>query len=332
MSFSWICKTLFVALLSFLVKELITNAPLGTLDPGEEPLEKVVHNICPNSSRKNIGKFMEKYFREIHPGLKLGNQKPLDSEFAQQIIQNIEKIDEEGTHLATLNLFHPPVEIIFKYFRKGQKAVLKLNHPDCLHDFCTGTIETQIVANLFEGTFKIQLKDKVYIAPVERGVVHGLVMEFGLKPRLSRPNKDPFYHTKKNEEIWGRELKYFGLSSLIHFENGWPSRERAWFTQFKRPLFNPAFVYGEINPSGQIEDENGAYIYSQAISALVGEFEENQMISCRLTKVTGIHCKNNILRIEFDQPKNDRHTYEFSSASPTSPGKFIIPLKMASEV
>ena len=88
-------------------------------------------------------------------------------------------------------------------------------------------------------------------------------------------------------------------SFIGQYKNGRPDG-KAWIG-----LIGNGMLFGNVDKSAKITDENGIYFYPGFELAITGKFEENFLKSGRLAKIKGEKCQNGLKIVKlFDLVKN----------------------------
>ena len=72
-------------------------------------------------------------------------------------------------------------------------------------------------------------------------------------------------------------------------------------------------LYGPMTKEWKISGSEVGYIYPRAKMALVGEFKDNKMISGQKTDIKKVICHNNLLDLEFGEPKGKKFHFAQST-------------------
>ena len=98
-------------------------------------------------------------------------------------------------------------------------------------------------------------------------------------------------------------------SFIGHYQNGKPFG-KAWII-----LIGNGALFGNVDKSGSITDDNAAYFYPGFELAIVGKFENNFLKSGRAARIKGERCHNGMKIVEIFQSVNLILHSSFNSAT-----------------
>ena len=218
----------------------------------------------------------------------------LAKENSKFLLTNVKKI-QDNLYSAHFDLFQSE-SLKFEYFGA-------LDSNEKFHGFAvmitqppTNKKITEIQANFEHGILQGPLKvlnpkgTQETIMNTKNGMVHGFVITYGSIPLLT-PETKGFI---KN-----------GTSLITKFDHGIQDANFAI-----KPLFNSRY-----SRQGFLYEKDGktSYVYNDFQTALVGEFQDNLMISGQKSIITNAICQNNELILTFSQPSGPIFKYNKST-------------------
>ena len=100
-------------------------------------------------------------------------------------------------------------------------------------------------------------------------------------------------------QILSEIISFWKLLDCFSYKKRSILPDKGWVGVEGSPKSIQGFLYGKIGINGKITGNHAAYIYPRSNLALVGKFQNNQMISAQKAIVEKVLCQNNILSIKF---------------------------------
>ena len=272
---------------------------------------------------EKVSKFFVDYFAELHPIPVDTN--PIDYGNATRLLTNVEHSSDQI--YTAIFRFQKDIDITFKHFgdldSDGEfhgTTILEVfsNDLTCFRGKCVeneiNVIKGDFVHGVLQGLVSWTSHDEheITYTMVKDGIIHSMVMTFGIKPLLGYPKGSSDYELD-NSRLGSTINKGVGL--LARFLNGRPEPK----SKYWQGLFGvPASIQGWLYSSYADDSKNAAYIYPWGKLALVGEFKENIMTSAQKADIIKVKCHKNMLELEFSQPSGPK--FYFSPGNTTSMG------------
>jgi hypothetical protein len=270
------------------------------------------------------------YFSNIETVPEDYQSVPIDEKIATRLLTEIEPI-ESGANLfeAILNL-HEPFAISFKYVGDYDNAnqlsgfaILKISpKADCFRGVCKegkhGQLMGEFVNGVLQGKVRLTTVDENQITyvSVKDGVVHGMVITFGISTQYQY---NVGYHITNHKNNPTGNLKQRGVAEVSRFLNG-KQVGQVWYGLLGYPSATQGYLYGQLDKKGRLTGNNIAYIYPRGKMALVGRFEDMYMKSGQKADIIKVTCKDNVLNVEFSKPVPEVPSFHFDLPSRESFG------------
>ena len=256
---------------------------------------------------------------------------PVDVKKSKKFLNFIEPIENTSTktkiYEAVLTL-QESVSIEFAYFGNfddsgafhGQAVLDVLNGETCFKGNCRtnqidrifGTFEHGLLQGLVVTVEFVGDRTTYFI--VKDGIVHSLVLTFGLKPIYPTVDNPLNYKAGTHMKLAGN-----GVGYLAQFRNGKPV-DSVWIGLVGEPILAQGFLYGKLDKKGKLSGSDIAYIYPDYKTAMVGKFEDRIMKSAKLTRVTKVTCNQGMLQVQFDDPDPKSQTFFYDPSTNASLG------------
>ena len=221
-----------------------------------------LEDICPDTTSTvyQVPENIEKYMKKVSPFPP--DRDAIDTTTALNFITDIQEIGN-NTYEGTLNYFEVGIDLTFEYIgtldsRKrfhGQSQMKIEPNQQCIRGVCSTHAYQSIHGTFIHGVLNgstVLTSDNgnlVTYLPIKEGVVHGIVLTYGLKnlyPLPVRPDKSQSrFYSKRNE-----------IGQLVRFRNGrmdsdYPSWQRLFGT--RRSV--QGFLYGKVGSNGKMSGD-----------------------------------------------------------------------------
>eukprot|EP00094_Tigriopus_californicus_P012233 TCALIF_11823-PA protein Name:"Similar to setd7 Histone-lysine N-methyltransferase SETD7 (Halocynthia roretzi)" AED:0.00 eAED:0.00 QI:0/0.5/0.33/0.66/0.5/1/3/148/847 len=280
------------------------------------------HGICPDEEihgRDKAAQGFRSYLSRLTHQFILGqpfDEATFKSKKGRKLITNLEQI-EHNRYEAVLNLEKPHI-IEFRYFGPrdaednfhgyGEIQIIAKN--TCYRGVCEISKFTRLFGHFgrgkLQGPFSIihrsQWQSTMGLA--KDGIIHGLVATFGLVPVW------PYVFSKQKAKESARLYMHSGIGMLAWFDNG---REKTDFIlrgTVADPK-SPGFLYGSTTKgTWNITGDHTAWLYPYYVSALVGKFDNNMMVSAQYAHLKSFRCDYHMPRFTFTEPSGSSFFFD----------------------